>query len=113
VHTPVLNATTRHYQTKRSTNIYVDHAKNPNEKVEENAHIHLVGWEWEEVGVFITFAIFVFAVGYAKVGKKNGNIKINIGVLIALKFSSLPPHALFGGLFPRIFVIIRYDIHKK
>ncbi|XP_059483031.1 sodium/hydrogen exchanger 4-like [Neocloeon triangulifer] len=33
----------------------------------EKANIHLIGWEWHDFGVFITFAIFVFTVGYAKV----------------------------------------------
>jgi len=84
---------TTHFHTKRSTNIYVNHAKDPIENVEEKAEIHLIGWEWEEVGVFITFAIFVFTVGYAKVGM-HINILIKVGVftkcVIIFKPSIIP-----------------------
>ncbi|XP_059483016.1 sodium/hydrogen exchanger 4-like [Neocloeon triangulifer] len=73
-------------KNKRSTKVYVQpvqHAKEPNEKGKhegnekenqqgnvkgnEMADIRLIGWKWQDVGVFITFAIFVFTVGYAKV----------------------------------------------
>jgi hypothetical protein len=90
----VLQATsTTHNQSKRSTNVYVQHAKDPpsGEKVEK-ADIHLIGWEWEEVGVFITFAIFVFAVGYAKVGKRLhfflSELNINIKLFFKQPFTT-------------------------
>jgi hypothetical protein len=82
----------------------VQHAKDPpsGEKLEK-ADIHLIGWEWEEVGVFITFAIFVFAVGYAKVGASHLHLfQLNFNNKLFL--NSLSPHTLFGGLFSRIFV---------
>jgi uncharacterized membrane protein YoaK (UPF0700 family) len=91
----------------------VQHAKDPpsGEKVEK-ADIHLIGWEWDEVGVFITFAIFVFAVGYAKVGvchiclHEADQFYYNNNF-----FHSLSPHALFGSLFSRIFVSLMFHFY--
>ncbi|XP_065331539.1 Na(+)/H(+) exchanger protein 7-like [Cloeon dipterum] len=55
-------------KSKRTTNIVLQRDEQaPNKKENGKVDIHLVDWKWHEVGVFITFAIFVFAVGYAKV----------------------------------------------
>lgn len=35
----------------------------------EHHGIHVASWRWDEIGVFITFAVFIVVSGLAKVGK--------------------------------------------
>lgn len=45
------------------------HPHNPQEKENKKHGIHAAGWNWERVGVFFTFTVFIVVTGLAKVGK--------------------------------------------